>query len=270
MSKQIKMIGKKFGKLTVIEELPERTKAHKKRYRCICECGNYHDVVGSSLRSGMVKTCGKCHSYLNIGEKYGKLTVLEYSNKKRPNGARIYKCKCECGNITYVDVYSLRNGNTRSCGCLTKTQGGKATLNKRLHNCWCDMRSRCYNVNNKAYEHYGGRGIIVCDDWKEDYQAFYNWSMNNGYNDMLTLDRIDVNKNYSPNNCRWANWETQRNNKRTTIKITINNITKSLKQWCRYLNLNYSMVYARYRKGINITEFLRRLYESKVNGRANK
>lgn len=90
--KNIDIVGKNFGKLTVIEELPERTKVNKKRYKCKCDCGNYHDVVGSSLRSGLTKTCGKCHSQLNIGSKYGKLTVLEYANKKRPNGARIYKC----------------------------------------------------------------------------------------------------------------------------------------------------------------------------------
>lgn len=90
--------------------------------------------------------------------------------------------------------------------------------------------------------------------------------MNNGYNDMLTLDRIDVNKDYSPNNCRWVTWDTQRNNKRTTIKITIDNKTKSLKEWCKYLNLNYSMVYARYRSGKNIIDFFKEvIYESKAN-----
>lgn len=269
--KNIDMVGKKFGKLTVIEELPERTKANKKRYKCKCDCGNYHDVVGSSLRSGLTKSCGKCHSQLNIGSKYGKLTVLEYANKKRQNGARIYKCMCECGRITYADVYSLRNGNTKSCGCLANNQGGKSVINKRLHHCWCDMRSRCYNENNKAYKHYGERGIKVCDDWLTNFKTFYDWSMKNGYSDNLTLDRIYVNRNYSPDNCRWVDWETQRNNKRTTIKITINNITRSLKQWCNMLGLNYSMVYSRYRAGKNIIAFLEEvIHESEINKRTAK
>lgn len=256
MPKQINMIGKKFGKLTVIEELPERTKANKKRYKCLCDCGNYHNVVGSSLRSGLVKTCGKCYSYLDVGSKFGKLTVLEYTHKKRPNGARIYKCKCECGNVSCVDVYSLRNGNTKSCGCLANPYGVTATNNKRLYHSWCDMNRRCYDINGKNYKDYGGRGITVCDKWKNDFIAFYNWAIANGYNDTLTIDRIDVNGNYEPNNCRWVNWETQRNNKRTTIKIVINGTVKSLKEWCRYLNLNYSMVYARYRKGLDVKAFL--------------
>ena len=265
------MIGKKFGKLTVIEELPERTKAHKKRYKCKCDCGNYHNVVGSSLRSGLTKTCGNCHSYLKQGSKYGRLTVLEYANKKRPNGARIYKCKCDCGQITYVDVYSLKNGNTKSCGCISHSQGGKSVINKRLHHCWCDMRRRCYNVNGKNYKDYGGRGIAVCDEWKDNFQTFYDWSLRNGYNDSLTLDRIDVNKNYEPSNCRWVDWDTQRNNTRSTIKITVNNTTKSLKQWCVHLNLSYSMVYSRYRAGKDIVTFFKEvIYESEIDGRATK
>lgn len=255
MPKQVEMIGKRFGKLIVIEELPERTKANKKRYRCRCDCGNYHEVVGASLRNGYTKTCGKCYSYLDIGSKFGKLTVLEYAHRKRPNGARIYKCQCECGNITYVDVYSLRNGNTKSCGCLANPHGSIANDNKRLYHCWCDMNRRCYDVNGKNYKDYGERGITVCDEWLHDFQAFYDWSVVNGYDDNLTIDRIDNNKGYSPNNCRWATVDEQANNKRTTINITIGNITKSLKQWCRDLNLNYSMIYGRYRRGIDIKSF---------------
>lgn len=257
MIKNDNIIGQKFGKLLVLEELPERTKAYKKRYKCLCDCGNYHIVVGASLKNGLTKSCGKCKSTITIGKKFGKLTVLEQSKLKRPNGATIYKCLCDCGNISYVDVYSLQNGNTKSCGCLTKSQGGKTTINKRLHHCWCDMKSRCYNKDNKAYNRYGGRGIKVYDEWLNDFQAFYDWSITNDYNDNLTLDRINVDGNYEPNNCRWVDWDTQRNNKSTTIKIVFNGKEQSLSQWCRHFGLKYQTMYSRLKKGIDVTMYFK-------------
>lgn len=271
MGKKLNLIGQKFGKLLVIQELDEKTKAGKTRFRCLCDCGNYHDVVGSSLKSGLVKTCGHCKSSVSIGSKFSKLTVVEDTHDTRPNGAKIYKCVCACGTITYVDVYSLQSGNTKSCGCLSNPYGSVATSNKRLYHCWTDMKRRCYDTNGKNYPEYGKRGIKVCDEWYNDFIAFHNWAINNGYDDNLTIDRIDVNGNYEPNNCRWATIKQQANNKRTTINITIGDITKSLKQWCRDLNLNYSMIYARYRKGVNIQAFFMEvLDESTIDTRADK
>ena len=110
------------------------------------------------------------------------------------------------------------------------------------------MKNRCYNISNKEYKNYGERGIKVCDEWKDDFMAFYNWSMANGYNDTLTIDRIDNNGNYEPNNCRFINYKQQQRNTTRTKHITINGEKHCLKDWCIILGLNYSTITARINK----------------------
>lgn len=109
----------------------------------------------------------------------------------------------------------------------------------RIYSIWCDMKRRCYNKKRKNFKNYGGRGITVCNEWKNNFLSFYNWSIKNGYKDNLTIDRIDVNGNYEPSNCMWANKKAQNNNKRTNHYITYSGKTKTLKQWSEELNLNY-------------------------------
>lgn len=111
------------------------------------------------------------------------------------------------------------------------------------------MKERCYNIHNINYRHYGGRGIIVCDEWLRDFINFYNWAMSHGYDDNLTIDRIDVNGDYCPDNCRWTDYETQGNNRRNTVYLTYNGKTQSVSQWCRELKLNLSTVYYRAKRG---------------------
>lgn len=110
------------------------------------------------------------------------------------------------------------------------------------------MKNRCYNKNNTAYENYGGRGIGVCQEWLDDFINFYQWTMANGYRDDLTLDRIDVNGNYEPSNCRWATQETQCNNKRDNAKVTYKGETKTITQWARELNIHPNTLYSRIEK----------------------
>ena len=123
----------------------------------------------------------------------------------------------------------------------------------KIYNTWCNMRRRCNDPTNKCYSDYGGRGIKVCDEWQE-FIPFYNWSMENGYKNGLTLDRIDNSKGYSPDNCRWATATVQANNRRNVHLITYNGETHSLKQWCIKLNLNYSSIKRRFYSGWNVKE----------------
>lgn len=161
-------------------------------------------------------------------------------------GKSKWLCTCNCGNLTEVRGDKLRNGDIKSCGCLRKdifTTHGKTDT--RLYNIYCEMKRRCYLRSDKSYGKYGGRGIAVCDEWLEDRTTFFDWAINNGYRDDLTIDRIDNNKGYSPDNCKWLTPKQQTRNRRNTIKLTYKSETKSLAEWCEILNLNYKTVYKR-------------------------
>ena len=186
------------------------------------------------------------------GNRYGRLLVLERFGKTG-DGKATWKCVCACGREVVVSGKDLRSGNTRSCGCLQKeTAASRHTIHSisstRLYKIWMQMKERCYNPNTPQYKDWGGRGITVCDDWLNNVQAFYGWAMNNGYADDLSLDRIDNNKGYSPDNCRWATREDQCNNKRTNRLITYNGKTQTISQWADELGINYYTLQSRITK----------------------
>lgn len=156
------------------------------------------------------------------GQRFGRLTVIERVGTSK-NGNALWDCKCDCGNTAVVRGASLKNGITRSCGCLiaesTKNRNTTHCLSKtRLYRIWANMKDRCLNSNTREYPYYGGRGITVCDEWKNDFQAFYNWAMANSYQDHLSIDRIDNDKGYTPDNCRWATHSEQMYNRRRWAK----------------------------------------------------
>lgn len=127
--------------------------------------------------------------------------------------------------------------------------------NTRLYNTWQRMKQRCYNPNKQHYEDYGGRGIEVCKEWLHDFQAFYDWSMTHGYDDTLTIDRIDVDGNYEPSNCRWVDMKTQCRNRRNTKYIKYKGETKPLVEWCELFNINYKVTFQRlFRDGLSIED----------------
>ena len=120
----------------------------------------------------------------------------------------------------------------------------------RLHKIWMKMRGRCYVVNNDHYKWYGARGITICNEWRDDFKAFYDWSMAHGYRDDLTIDRIDVNGNYCPENCRWVTMKEQCNNKRSNVYLEINGVTKNVRQWSEETGVKYATIYMRHKRGV--------------------
>ena len=160
-----------------------------------------------------------------IGKKFGKLLVISKADYKK-NNKIVYVCQCDCGNKAFVKACNLTRTTrpTRSCGCihkeLNKTRGIKHNMRyNRIYGVWCTMNQRCSNPNYKGYKYYGGRGIKVCDEWKHNPQSFFEWAFDNGYNEHAktgdcTIDRINVNGDYEPDNCRWVNMKIQASNKR--------------------------------------------------------
>ena len=179
------------------------------------------------------------------GQKFGRLTVVGYSHTK--NGNSYWHCVCECGNVTIVYGRDLKNGNTKSCGCLSREITRERVFkhgqrHSRLYHIWRDMKKRCCNPHSHDYQCYGGRGITVCDEWKTDFQAFYNWAMANGYREDLTIDRIDVNGGYNPLNCRWATMKEQCNNRTSNRLLTYNGLTITMAEWAQKANIPYRVV----------------------------
>lgn len=188
------------------------------------------------------------------GQVFGRLTVIGVDDKNTRK--TYYYCRCECGNVKSIRSDSLISGAIRSCGCMKQEQD-KTNLtanhkhkmsHTRLYEIWQGMKSRCYNSHDPRYSRYGGRGITVCDEWQKDFNIFYSWAVENGYAENLTIDRIDNESGYSPDNCRWADAEMQGRNRSSNIKITIGNATKTLVEWCEIFELDYKAVYAKYRR----------------------
>ena len=189
-----------------------------------------------------------------IGNRYGRLVVIEEAPRHQSGHAR-WLCKCDCGNTTKpVFGGDLRSGKVLSCGCLHKelvgnaarTHGKKQT---RLYGIWNNMKNRCSLPSVPCYETYGDRGISVCQEWKDSFEAFFGWAMANGYEDHLTIDRIDNDGNYCPENCRWITRKAQANNLRKNIYIEINSESHTVAEWSNISGIKYTTIYRRYLNG---------------------
>lgn len=193
------------------------------------------------------------------GQRFGRLVVekRDYAYKK----AAFWICRCDCGNHTTVQSCHLRSGATQSCGCHKKESGrDRRTVHgfsySKLYRIWGSMKERCINPNSKPYKDYGGRGITICDEWLDSFEAFRDWAMANGYRDDLTIDRIDVNGNYEPSNCQWATQKEQQNNKRNNHLLSYNGKTQTISQWSDETGLEWMVIYDRLRNGWPIDRIL--------------
>ena len=177
------------------------------------------------------------------GKKFGYLTIVERVQNAK-NGKARWKCMCDCGNETIVTSTDIMAGHTSSCGCKKYESHNKrhGMTKTELHNKWCSMKERCFCESSKAYKRYGARGITVCDEWKNSFESFMEWSYSHGYEYGLSIDRIDNSKGYSPDNCRWVKWEEQAGNRTNNIKITFNGKTQNLKKWCTELGKDYLFI----------------------------
>ena len=182
-----------------------------------------------------------------IGQKYGRLTVTGLSHKDMRN-EWYWRCICDCGQQSIVSGYKLRSGHTKSCGCLRneiRAEGlhkSHGKTNSRLYTIWCNMKRRCYTSSNYEYHVYGGKGVRICDDWLNDFSVFYQWALKNGYDDNLSIDRIDVNGDYCPENCRWATYGEQALNRTDNHLITAFGRTQTIKEWSVESGIKYDTI----------------------------
>lgn len=200
-----------------------------------------------------------------IGKRFGRLTVIAEGKKIVNCRQATWICRCDCGTVTGpIRGNILRRGDSHSCGCLKieklidrSTKHGKC--HTRIYHIWAGMKERCYNPDAPKYSRYGGRGINICEEWINSFDAFYDWAMANGYSDNLTIDRIDNDGNYCPENCRWSTNEDQCNNRKHHILLEINGETKTVAQWAKESGVKYSTIYARHIRGLTGESLIRKV-----------
>ena len=188
-----------------------------------------------------------------VGQRFGKLIVVSRAENDKKGQAR-WLCQCDCGGSTITTRYNLITGQTKSCGCILRSPR-TTELDRRLSGVHSNMKARCSNPNNPHYKYYGGRGITVCEEWQH-VDKFREWAYNNGYKPGLTIDRIDVNGNYEPSNCRWVTMQEQQFNKTDSHLITYKGETKCLAEWENQLGIDHRTILARLNNGWTVEQAL--------------
>lgn len=183
------------------------------------------------------------------GCKFGRLTAIKYIGSDGGITAA-WEFFCDCGNTININGANVRHGRTKSCGCLkieTKANFKHGMSHTSIHNIWMGIIDRCTNKNSKAYKHYGGRGIGVCDRWVDSFDNFHKDMGDRPKNH--SIDRINVDGNYEPSNCKWSTQVEQVRNRRNTINFTLNGVSKPLADWCEELDTPYYLAHQRISKG---------------------
>lgn len=279
--RKIDLTGQKFGRLTVINQAehyisPQGVKVI--RWNCVCECGNHTVVSANQLRRGKTVSCGCYHkeqednrAFLQskdiAGQQFGTLTAIRVVGGNE-RGRALWECKCTCGATVIKDGAGLRCGNIKSCGDrrkhASKHCGCVKGRKERLYQVFDCMKDRCYNQNSQGYKNYGGRGIKICAEWLSNYGAFREWAYANGYKEEVlpngvnkwTIERIDVNGDYEPDNCTWITTQKQQFNKRDNVVLTYKGKTMTATEWAHELKLSPSVVWARIKHGWSVEETL--------------
>ena len=189
------------------------------------------------------------------GRRFGRLTVIEESGKLGKKVA--WLCKCDCGNYKRVRAHHLKGGQITSCGCYQREQTSTHHLSyTKLYRAWASMKDRCYNTNAVEYCRYGQRGIKVCEEWRDHFESFAEWAYANGYEEGLSIDRIDVNGNYEPSNCRWVDMKAQGRNRRSNHLLTLNGETHCVAEWSEITGIKISTLFGRIKGGWSTEDIL--------------
>lgn len=288
--KKIKdLSGKRFGKLTVIKRADDHVTKYGnkvKTWECLCDCGNTAIIPEDSLYKNGTKSCG-CLRLFNggfidiAGQKFGKLSVIEIAERKK--GKILWRCKCDCGNEVVALGENIRSGTTKSCGCLIKENGTKIAPKvtkhggsyTRIYRIYCGMKKRCLNPSSDAYHHYGGRGIKICNEWLGDdgFETFREWALSHGYEENLSIDRINNDGDYCPENCRWADKETQSNNTSSNLYLEYNGEVHTASEWSRILEISYTRLTKRVGEGERIEDIVNnpsKVYMERENAEIRK
>lgn len=263
--------GDRFGKWTLIE------KFDKRRWLCKCDCGTERVVRTDSLKIGNSLSCGcdtkrlqseaKKHPRDDItGKRFGSWTILGYAGNGR------WKCLCDCGTERTLQGGQLRNGTSHSCGCKKAERCAAADYKhgmskSKIYGVWRGMKGRCTREKDRAYKWYGARGIKVCDDWLKSFEKFYEWAIKNGYEEGLSIDRIDVNGDYGPENCRWATQKEQANNKRNSTFYEVAGENLTVAQAADKYNVSASGLRKRMKKGVELRDAIENILSQKETGR---
>lgn len=191
------------------------------------------------------------------GQQFGKLIVIHQverpANTRCKNIFWLCRCTCEFGNSIIVPSNKLISGHTKSCGCYQKEMASRSNsthmqTKTKLYSIWQAMKRRCYYTKDLRFKSYGERGIIVCEEWLHNYEAFRDWALSHGFDENLSIDRIDVNGNYTPDNCRWTSMKIQQNNKANTRFFKHNGESHTLSEWSTITGINYKVLHARMNK----------------------
>ena len=257
MRKVVDLSGQKFNRLTVLRRDPNRPRY----WVCRCECGNIISTFGGNITQGLTKSCGCLNKELTsqrtiedlTGKRFGNLTVI----RRIPGsikGKVKWECQCDCGNVVNIQGWDLKRRINNSCGCVKPKPKHYSVTNRHapkwiteeeqlLSNVYQAMRQRCYDPHTKSYPRYGGRGIYICDEWLHDKRAFVDWALTHGFAKGLSIERIDNDGPYCPENCRWATKTEQANNRVTNRFVTVDGVKRTVADWARLLRVNYRFLW---------------------------